>query len=208
MPSFPMVAVMAMAMVPAAVSAAPAVPTIPMWTPNGTYPLPVVGLGTAFGWNDPARVTAYNATKLWLQNGGRAVHAAWMYCNQAEVGQAIRDSGIPRSELFIMSMFPQWTMGYNETKANFEDTLKQLQVDYLDLYMFHWPGVFMDQIPLLPPKHFETCNTRVTEVPPCKVGHWTWSNCRLESYRAINDLQQEGKIRATGVSNFEIPHLK
>jgi aryl-alcohol dehydrogenase-like predicted oxidoreductase len=75
----------------------------------------------------------YNAVSLFLKNGGRALHTAWMYCNQKAIGQAITDSGIPRSELFVMGMLPQWHMGYNETYSSLNDTLHQLQVDYLDL---------------------------------------------------------------------------
>ena len=62
-------------------------PTIPIrGVGNNTLQMPVVGLGTAFGWSAAARNTTYTAVLQYLQNGGRAVHAARMYCNQAEVG--------------------------------------------------------------------------------------------------------------------------
>ena len=106
--------------------------------------MPLIGLGTAFGSDAKGLNTTYTAVRSWLRNGGRAVHAAWMYGNQDAVGRAISDSGVPRSEIFLMSMVPQWNLGYNETIASFHSTLEQLGTEYLDLYMFHWPGMFSD----------------------------------------------------------------
>ena len=50
----------------------------------------------------------HDAVLLYLKNGGRAVHGAWMYCNQEAIGRAVADSGVPREEVFLMSMLPQW----------------------------------------------------------------------------------------------------
>ena len=141
----------------AAVHAA-AVPSMPLWTPKGNVSMPVIGeiifadfffeeiclsgLGTAFGSDAAGLNTTYFAVRSWLQNGGRAIHGAWMYCNQKAVGRAIKDSGVPRKEIFIMSMVPQWELGYNSTKTSFRSTLAELGVDFVDLYMFHWPGMF------------------------------------------------------------------
>lgn len=171
--------------------------------------MPVVGLGSAFGFTPPGSTNnTYDGVLLYLQNGGRAIHTAWMYCNQESVGKAIKDSGVPREDIFLMSMLPQWHMGYNETMANFEDSLKQLQTTYVDLYMFHWPGLFPENIPMMDPPHVETCGIPVTEMPPCKQQSWGWKDCRLESWRAMSELQKAGKIRALGVSNFEVAQLQ
>jgi diketogulonate reductase-like aldo/keto reductase len=196
----------------AAAARAP-MPTLPLQTPQGEIQMPVVGLGSAFGFTPPgSTVVAYNATKLWLQNGGRNVHSAWMYCNQVDVGKAVNDfmaeSGVARKDIFIESMLPQWHLGYNATKANFMDTLKQLNMDYVDLFMFHWPGLFDNNLPMLPAKHVETCGIPVTTDPPCKKGERSWKKCRLESWTAMLELQAAGKIRALGTSNFEVPQLQ
>jgi diketogulonate reductase-like aldo/keto reductase len=175
-------------------SSAAKIPTVPIQTPTGTIKMPLVGMGAAFGFTPPGSTTvAYNATKLWLENGGRGVHSAWMYCNQPALGRAVndfmRDSGVARAELFVESMLPQWHLGYNETKASFADTLKQLGLHYVDLYMFHWPGLFVSDLPMLPDKHVETCGIPVTAVPDCKRGERSWKKCRLETWRAMLELQ-------------------
>ena len=201
---------LAAAAAPAA-RAAPTVPTVPLSVPAGAKPvsMPVIGLGSVFGFTPPGSTNVTEAAvELWLRNGGRAIHGAWMYCNQEAIGRGIKASGVPREDIFLMSMLPQWHLGYNSTMANFEDTLRQLQTDYVDLYMYHWPGMFVDQLPMEPAAHPEVCGTPVLDVPPCKQHSPSWKNCRLESWRAMSDLQKAGKIRALGTSNFEIPHLK
>ena len=75
------------------------------------------------------------------------------------IGRGIKASGVPREDIFLMSMLPQWHLGYNMTMANFEDTLRQLQTDYVDLYMYHWPGMFVDQLPMEPAAHPEVNTT-------------------------------------------------
>jgi diketogulonate reductase-like aldo/keto reductase len=189
-------------------AAPPHVQTVPLYAPNGPVEMPLIGLGTAGlgGWgNSNASVTAI---KLWLQNGGRAIHGAWMYCNLKSIGQAIKESGVDRKDLFVMDMLPQWHLGYNETLANFQDGLDQLGLDYVDLYMFHWPGMYENQLPMMADKHPEVCGKSVLEVPPCKRGQPSWKQCRLQSWRAMGELQKAGKIRALGTSNFEVPQLK
>lgn len=99
-------------------------------------------------------------------------------------------------------------MGYNETRASFESTVAQLGIDRLDLYMFHWPGIFPQNLPMTDPPHIETCGIPVTEMPPCKQETWSWKNCRLESWRAMTELQAAGKIGALGVSNFDISQME
>ena len=117
---------------------------------NSTVPMPVVALGTAFGFDAAGRNETYTAVRTYLANGGRAVHAARMYCNQKEVGAAIRDSGIPREELFVMTMVPQWHMGYNESLASLQFSLDELGLSYVDLAMLHWPVMRTHDIPMYP----------------------------------------------------------
>ena len=72
-----------------------------------------------------------------IKLGYRSFHDALSYCNQAGLGAALRDSGLPRADLFVMSMVPKYLMGYNETKASVAASLDQLGVKYLDLVMVH-----------------------------------------------------------------------
>lgn len=81
-----------------------------------------------------------------LQNGYRAVDTAAIYENESETGEAIRASGIPREEIFITSKVWNTDQGYDQTLRAFETSLKKLKLDYLDLYLTHWPvsGTFVD----------------------------------------------------------------
>lgn len=105
-------------------------------------------------------------------------------------------------------MLPPWHMGYNETLRSFHETLTQLNTSYVDLYMFHWPGVFVSNLPMDPATHTESCGIPVLDVPPCKRGRASWKQCRLDSWRAMLELQAQGKIRALGTSNFEVATLQ
>jgi aryl-alcohol dehydrogenase-like predicted oxidoreductase len=75
-------------------------------------------------------------------------------------------------------------------------------------YMFHWPGIFPENMPMLDPPHIETCGIPVMTMPMCKQGEWSWKKCRLDSWRAMTELQQAGKLRALGVSNFDIRQVR
>ncbi|WP_167629873.1 aldo/keto reductase [Listeria valentina] len=109
-----------------------------------------------------------------LQAGYRAIDTAKAYGNEAGVGQAIKESGLKREDLFLTSKLWNADQGYDATIEVFEASLKRLGTDYLDLYLIHWPvaGKFKD----------------------------TW--------RAFEQLYQDGKIRAIGVCNFQEHHLK
>jgi diketogulonate reductase-like aldo/keto reductase len=188
--------VLAATTISTASAAVPVVQTVSLQSPGGPVQMPMIGLGTAGlgGWgNSNASVAAIT---LWLKNGGRAIHGAWMYCNLESIGTAIKQSGVDRKELFVMNMLPQWHLGYNETMANFNDGLQQLGLEYVDLYMFHWPGMYENQLPMMAAKHPEVCGKSILEVPPCKKGQPSWKQCRLDSWRAMTELQKAGKIRA------------
>ena len=68
--------------------------------------------------------------------------------------------------------------------------------------------MYENQLPMMADKHPEVCGKSVLEVPPCKRGQPSWKQCRLQSWRAMGELQKAGKIRALGTSNFEVPQLK
>ena len=142
---------------------------------NG-YAIPCVGFGT---WQTPDGETAVSAVKMAIKKGYRHIDAAAIYGNEISVGRGIRESGIERSALFVTSKVWNNERGYQKTLNAFAKTLADLQLDYLDLYLIHWPA----------------SSSRFSN----------WEELNLETWRAITDLHKSGRIRAIGVSNF-LPH--
>ncbi|MET3576493.1 aldo/keto reductase [Bhargavaea ullalensis] len=105
--------------------------------------MPRLGLGV-YKMTDPDE--ALQAIGTALETGYRAIDTAAVYGNEAQVGEAVRTSGIPREELFITSKVWNTDQGYDETLRAFEKSLRELNMDYLDLYLTHWPiaGTFAD----------------------------------------------------------------
>lgn len=114
-----------------------------------------------------------------IQNGYRCFDTASFYDTESSLAEAITQSGISRKEFFIISKLWKTEMGYEEAKAAFARTLENLHTDYLDLYLIHWP------LPL--PDYAE------------------WKQLDKDTWRAMEELCQAGKIRAIGFSNF-LPH--
>lgn len=129
---------------------------------NGVQ-MPMEGFGVFQIPNDACEAVVLTA----LKTGYRLIDTASSYQNEKAVGEAIRKSGIPREELFITTKAYIQEMGYEKTKLAFERSLKNLGLDYLDLYLIHMP--FGDY-----------------------YGAW----------RAMEELYEQGKIRAVGVCNF------
>lgn len=124
---------------------------------------------------------AYQAVLEALKAGYRHIDTAAIYKNEESVGRAIQDSGVPREEIFVTSKLWNTNHTYEQARQAFEESLEKLGLEYLDLYLIHWPN----------PKPLRENN------------HWKIRNA--EVWRAMEDLYQEGKIRAIGVSNF-LPH--
>ncbi|MFC5531114.1 aldo/keto reductase [Cohnella yongneupensis] len=133
--------------------------------------MPQLGLGV---WRAEAGEETERAVLAALEAGYRSIDTASLYKNEKSVGQAIRSSGIPREEVFVTTKVWNSEQGYESTIASFHNSLRQLEMDYVDLFLVHWPVV---------DKYKET-------------------------YRAIEDLYVQGKIKAIGVSNFQIHHLE
>jgi len=117
-----------------------------------------------------------NAVKTAIEVGYRSIDTAAIYKNEEGVGRAIAESHVPREDLFITSKVWNKDQGYESTLAAFDDSLKKLGLDYLDLYLIHWPqpskGLF------------------------------------VETWKALEKLYKEGRVRAIGVSNFKESHLE
>lgn len=145
---------------------------------NNGVKIPVLGFGT-FKAKDGEE--AYRAVLEALKAGYRHIDTAAIYQNEESVGQAIKDSRVPREELFVTTKLWNSQQTYEQARQAFEESLAKLGLDYLDLYLIHWPN----------PK------------PLRENDQWKIRNA--EVWRAMEDLYQEGKIRAIGVSNF-LPH--
>ncbi|MDR4937635.1 aldo/keto reductase [Rossellomorea marisflavi] len=98
--------------------------------------IPFVGLGV-YQMKNPEETV--NAVRTAIETGYRSVDTAAVYGNEEEVGQGVRDSGVNREDLFITSKVWNADQGYDSTLSAFEESLKKLQMDYLDLYLIHWP---------------------------------------------------------------------
>lgn len=141
--------------------------------------IPCVGFGT---WQVNDGEEAYNSVLHALRSGYTHIDTAAAYGNEESVGRAIKDSGIPREKLFITTKLWNDVRGYEETIEAFNESLKKLGLDYIDLYLIHWPN---------PVKYREN-----------------YIEMNRVSYKAMEDLYKQGKIRAIGVSNFLVHHLE
>ena len=103
---------------------------------NNNINIPILGLGTYL--SGPGEET-YNAVRIALDNGYRHIDTAAFYRNESDVGRAVRDSGIAREEIFVTTKVWNSDQGYDNTLSAFEASLNKLNLDYIDLYLIHWP---------------------------------------------------------------------
>ncbi len=133
----------------------------------------------AFGTYKAADSKNADVIRTAIEAGYRYFDTASFYGTETYLAQAVRESGISRDEIFIASKLWKTEMGYENVKEAFERSLKNLNTDYLDLYLIHWP---------LP-----------------EPGYKDWKKLDKETWRAMEELYQTGKVRAIGLSNF-LPH--
>ncbi|WP_427109825.1 aldo/keto reductase [Lysinibacillus xylanilyticus] len=143
-------------------------------TLNNDLQMPGMGLGVFQVANDATAEMVKNAIEV----GYRSIDTAAIYGNEAGVGegikQALASTGLRREDLFITSKVWNDGLSYDETIVAYEESLKKLGLDYLDLYLIHWPG----------------------------------KDKYAESWKALEDLYEQGKIKAIGVCNFTVTHLE
>ncbi|MDQ0206184.1 aldo/keto reductase [Alkalicoccobacillus murimartini] len=141
-------------------------------TLNNGLKMPQLGFGV---WQVPDEEAA-PAVKNALEVGYRSIDTAMIYKNEKGVGQALSASTVERSDLFITTKVWNSDQGYDATIKAFDESLERLGLDYVDLYLIHWPTPMY--------------------------------NNYVDTYKALETLYKEGRVKAIGVCNFEIEHLQ
>jgi len=141
-------------------------------TLNNGVKMPQLGFGVWQVEDQKATV----AVKKALEVGYRLIDTAMIYGNEAGVGRAVKESGIPREDLFITTKVWNADHGYEKTLKAYDESLSRLGLDYVDLYLIHWPTPKYDQY--------------------------------IDTYKALEKLYHDGRVRAIGVCNFEKEHLE
>ncbi len=137
-------------------------------TLNNGVKMPYLGLGV---FRIASGEQTRSAVRTALEYGYRLIDTARIYCNEKSVGRGIKDSGVPREQVFVTTKL--WRTDYEDPRRGLMDSLKRMGLDYIDLFLLHWPF-----------------------------------NGYVKAWQELEKLQQEGLIRAIGVSNFTEEHLK
>lgn len=145
---------------------------------NDGNKIPIIGFGTYKSVKEDGVLAIKNA----LTKGYRLIDTAARYNNEEEVGKGIAEGGVDRKEIIVTTKLWRDNLGYKETKEAFELSLKKLGLTYIDLYLIHWPA-----------------NAK---------NYSNWQKANADSWRAMEELQAEGRIKSIGVSNFWEEHLE
>ena len=151
-------------------------------TLNNGVKIPQLGLGTWFIDDSKAADAVKDAAKL----GYRHFDTAQAYGNERGVGEGIRTCGVPREELFVVSKVAAEHKTYEEAKAGIEETLKKMGLDYLDMMIIHSPQPWVE---------VNQSDNRYKEG-------------NRQAWRALEEAYNEGKLKAIGVSNFQIEDIE
>ncbi|CAN6674984.1 glycerol 2-dehydrogenase (NADP(+)) [Trichomonascus vanleenenianus] len=163
------------------------------YTLNNGVKMPAVGLGT---FNSPDDA-GYNAILTALKLGYRHLDTAMMYANEKDVGRAIRESGVPREEIFVTTKLAPTRM--KDPKAALDESLAELGLDYVDLYLVHWPCPLAENgtQKYQPHKGEDRRNFN---------GDKSWDHVR--TWELMQPLVESGKVRAIGVSNYDTVYFE
>jgi len=143
------------------------------YTLNNGVEIPQVGFGV---WKVDNGQQATDVVLEAIKSGYRLIDTAAIYGNEEGVGAAIKQSPVPREELFITTKLWNADQGYEETLKAFDVSMEKLGLDYLDLYLIHWPVPLFDKY--------------------------------VETWKALEKLYKDGRVRAIGVCNFQTYHLE
>ena len=172
-----------------------------VFTLNNGVKMPGLGFGTFA--NEGAKGESYKAAKYALEVGYRHLDCAWFYKNEEEIGDAIRDflkenPSVKREDLFVTTKVWPHLVEPEDLAWSLENSLKQLKLDYVDLFLIHWPFAAErgeDRMPKLGPDGKYIIKKELTE--------------NLEpAWRMMEKQVEDGKARAIGVSNWTIAGLK
>ncbi|MFC6182094.1 aldo/keto reductase family protein [Lactiplantibacillus daowaiensis] len=147
---------------------------------NNGLLMPKVGFGT---WQTRPGKETYDAVSNALKAGYRFIDTAKAYRNEQSVGEALRDADVSREDIFVQTKLPGETKSYDETMADFDSSLKALNLDYVDSYIIHapWPWAEMGA-------NYDVANRDV--------------------WRAMQDIYNSGRAKSIGVSNFNSHDLE
>ena len=143
---------------------------------NNGRKIPCIGYGT---FQTPDGKSVEDGVKEALKIGYRHIDTAYFYQNEKGVGKAIRESGVKREDIFVTSKLWNSDRGYESAKAAFEKTMDNLGLEYLDLFLIHWPAI---------KKQFDNAE---------EINANTW--------KAFEEIYETGRVKAIGLSNF-LPH--
>ncbi|PRX51303.1 diketogulonate reductase-like aldo/keto reductase [Prauserella shujinwangii] len=139
---------------------------------NNGIRMPRVGFGVYKIADDEVERAVHTA----FEAGYRSIDTATLYRNERGVGRAVRDSGLPREDVFVTTKLWNTEHGYDAALRAFDASLRELGLDYVDLYLIHWPVPSRDRY--------------------------------VDTWRALEKIASDGRSRAIGVSNFQVPHLR
>lgn len=142
--------------------------------------IPKVAFGT---WQIPGGKTAYDAVAHALKAGYRHIDTAMAYQNESSVGQAVRDSGIPRDQIYVTTKLPAEVKSHDGALKAFDETMDNLGLDYVDLYLIHAPWPWM------------------------KIGA-KYDDENRAVWQAMEEIYASGRAKAIGVSNFNVHDLE